>query len=142
MTMIKFFIKFFTVLMVLAMFFVPDSPVFLVRKGKMDAAKKSLTWLRGKSYSGVEEEIAEIKKAEDERNAPESKVSLSEIFTQAVYLKPFGISLCLMLFQQLSGINEVLFYMNKIFEKANSSLDPSISNFIVNTMQVMNLMQI
>jgi len=124
------------VLMVLAMFFVPDSPVFLVSKGKMDAAKKSLTWLRGKNYSGVEEEIAEIKKAEDERNAPESKVSLSEIFTQAVYLKPFGISLCLMLFQQLSGINEVLFYMNDIFAAANSSLDPSIANFIVNTMQV------
>ena len=139
---IQFSIKFITVLMVLAMFFVPDSPVFLVQKGKMDEAKKSLTWLRGKNYSGVEEEIAEIEKAEKERNAPESKVSLSEIFTQAVYLKPFGISLCLMLFQQLSGINEVLFYMNKIFEKANSTLDPSISNFIVNTMQVMNLMQI
>ena len=139
---IQFSIKFITVLMVLAMFFVPDSPVFLVQKGKMDEAKKSLTWLRGKNYSGVEEEIAEIEKAEKERNAPESKVSLSEIFTQAVYLKPFGISLCLMLFQQLSGINEVLFYMNKIFEKANSTLDPSISNFIVNTMQVMNLLQI
>ena len=135
---IQFFIKFITVLMVLAMFFVPDSPVFLVRKGKMDEANKSLTWLRGKNYSGVEEEIAEIKKAEKERNAPESKVSLSEIFTQAIYLKPFGISLCLMAFQQLSGINQVVFYMNDIFTAANSSLDPSISNFIVNTMQVMN----
>ena len=135
---IQFFIKFITVLMVLAMFFVPDSPVFLVQKGKMDEAKKSLTWLRGKNYSGVDEEIAEIKKAEKERNAPESKVSLSEIFTQAVYLKPFGISLCLMAFQQLSGINQVVFYMNDIFTAANSSLDPSISNFIVITMQVMN----
>ena len=138
MTTIKFFIKFITVLMVLAMFFVPDSPVFLVQKGKMDEAKKSLTWLRGKNYSGVEEEIAEIKKAEKERNAPESKVSISDIFTQAIYLKPFGISLCLMAFQQLSGINQVVFYMNDIFTAANSSLDPSISNFIVNTMQVMN----
>jgi len=36
------------VLMVVAMLFVPDSPVFLVRKGKMDEANKSLTWLRGK----------------------------------------------------------------------------------------------
>ena len=122
--------------MVLAMFFVPDSPVFLVRKGKMEAAKKSLTWLRGSNYSGIDDEIAEIKKAEDERNAPESKVSLGEIFTQAVYLKPFGISLCLMFFQQLSGINWVLFYMNNIFTAAKSDLDPSISNFIVNTMQV------
>merc|ERR1719322_1885522 len=52
------------VLMVLAMFFVPDSPVFLVRKGKMEAAKKSLTWLRGSKYSGIDDEIAEIKKAE------------------------------------------------------------------------------
>ena len=118
------------------MFFVPDSPVFLVQKGKMDEAKKSLTWLRGKNYSGVEEEIAEIKKAEEERNAPESKVSLSEIFTQAVYLKPFGISLCLMGFQQLSGINQVVFNMYNIFTAANSSLDPSISNFIVVLMQV------
>ena len=122
--------------MVVAMFFVPDSPVFLVHKGNMEAAEKSLIWLRGKNYSGVKDEIAELKKAEDERNAPESKVSLGEIFTQAVYLKPFGISLCLMAFQQLSGINQVLFYMNQIFEKAGSDLDPSIANFIVNTMQV------
>ena len=126
------------VLMVAAMFFVPDSPVFLVRKGKMEAAKKSLQWFRGKNYSGVDDEIAEIKKAEDEKSAPESKVSLGEIFTQAVYLKPFGISLCLMGFQQLSGINQVVFYMSNIFAAANSSLDPSISNFIVITMQVMN----
>ena len=118
------------------MFFVPDSPVFLVRKGKMDAAKKSLQWFRGKNYSGVDDEIAEIKKAEDERSAPESKVSLGEIFTQAVYLKPFGISLCLMAFQQLSGINEVVFYMTKIFEASGSSIDPGLSNFIVNLMQV------
>ena len=138
MTTIQFFIKFITVLMVLAMFFVPDSPVFLVQKGKMDEARKALTWFRGKKYSGVEEEIAEIKRAEDERTAPESKVSFSEIFTQAVYLKPFGISLGLMGFQQLSGINQVVFNMYNIFAAANSSLDPSISNFIVITMQVMN----
>lgn len=125
-----------SVLMVAAMFFVPDSPVFLVRKGKMDAAKKSLQWFRGKNYSSVDDEITEIKKAEDEQNAPESKVSLGEIFTQAVYLKPFGISLCLMAFQQLSGINEVVFYMNKIFVAAGSSIDPGLSNFIVNLMQV------
>lgn len=122
--------------MVAAMFFVPDSPVFLVRKGNMDAAKKSLQWFRGKNYSGVDDEIAEIKKAEDEQNKPESKVSLGEIFTQAVYLKPFGVSLCLMAFQQLSGINEVVFYMNHIFEAAGSSIDPGLSNFIVNLMQV------
>ena len=128
-----------SVLMVAAMFFVPDSPVFLVRKGKMDAAKKSLQWFRGKNYSGVDDEIAEIKKAEDEQNAPESKVSLGEIFTQAVYLKPFGISLCLMAFQQLSGINEVVFYMNNIFIAAGSSIDPGLSNFIVNLMQVKTL---
>ena len=43
--------------MAVAMVFVPDSPVFLVHKGKMDAARKSIKWLRGSQYDGVEDEM-------------------------------------------------------------------------------------
>ena len=123
------------------MFFVPDSPIFLVRKGKLDAARKALKWLRGSEYTGVEEEITTIQKNEDEQNAPGSKVSLGEIFSKAVYLKPFGISIALMFFQQFSGINEVLFYLSTIFEKAGSDLDPGLSSFIVTLMQVMEMIK-
>lgn len=37
----------------------------------------------------------------------------------------------LLSFQQLSGINVVLFYSQSIFEKAGSSMDPAISTIIV-----------
>ena len=121
------------------MFFVPDSPIYLVRKGKLDAARKSLKWLRGSEYTGVEEEISTIQKSEDEQNAPGSKVSLGEIFSKAVYLKPFGISIALMFFQQFSGINAVLFYLAPIFEKAGSDLDVGLSSFIVTMMQVIKI---
>ena len=122
--------------MALAMFFVPDSPMFLVRKGKVEDARKSLRWLRGSEYTGIEDEISSIQAAENERLAPESKVSLKEIFSQSIYLKPFGISLALMFFQQFSGINQVLFYMTDIFEAAGSDMNPGTSNFLVNSMQV------
>merc|ERR1711997_1198442 len=125
-----------SVLMAVAMIFVPNSPVFLVHKGKMDAARKSIKWLRGSQYDGVEEEMESIQKADEERNAPGSKVSIGEIFSKAVYLKPFGIAIALMFFQQFSGINEVLFYLTKIFGKAGSDMDLGLSGFIVTLVQV------
>ena len=135
-TLSLFCIYFILVLMVLAMFFVPDSPMYLVRKREVDEARKSLKWLRGSEYTGVEDEISAIQAAENERNAPESKVTLKEIFSQGVYLKPFGISLALMFFQQFSGINQVLFYMTDIFAAADVDINPGTSNFMVNCMQV------
>lgn len=42
-----------------------------------------------------------------------------------------------MSFQQLSGINVVLFYSQSIFEKAGSSLDPSIATILVGIVQVL-----
>ena len=124
------------VLMVVAMLFIPDSPVYLIRQGKEDAARKSLKWLRGSEYSRIEEEISTIKNAEAERKDPGSSVSLGQIFSKAVYLKPFGICLALMFLQQFCGINAVVFYLQDIFRKANSTLDQGLSGFIVTLMQV------
>lgn len=118
------------------MFFIPDSPIFLIHKGKEEAARNSLKWLRGSEYSRLEEEISAIKNSEAERNAPGSSVSLGQIFSQAVYLKPLGICIGLMFLQQFSGINQVLFYLQDIFQKAGSSLDPGLNGFIVTLMQV------
>lgn len=46
-------------------------------------------------------------------------------------------SLMLMLFQQFSGINAVIFYTNSIFESAGSTLDPAICSIIVGVVQVL-----
>ena len=128
--------KIFLVMMAVVMIFIPDSPIYLIHKNKEDAARKSLKWLRGSEYSGIEEEISAIKTAEAERNNPGSSVSLGKIFSKAVYLKPLCISIGLMFFQQFAGINFVTFYIQDIFEKSGSSLDDGLSGFIVTFMQV------
>lgn len=46
------------------------------------------------------------------------------------------ISLALMLFQQFSGINAVIFFAQDIFQAAGSTLDPAICTIIVGVVQV------
>ena len=46
-------------------------------------------------------------------------------------MKPLMISMGLMFFQQLSGVNAIIFYTVKIFEKSQGSIDSNLSSIIV-----------
>jgi hypothetical protein len=56
--------------------------------------------------------------------------SLRDLLRPGVY-KPLLISVCLMIFQQLSGVNAVIFYTEDIFVKAGFNANPSIPTLIV-----------
>ncbi len=49
---------------------------------------------------------------------------------QSVYLKPFAMACALMLFQQFSGINAVMFYLQNIFNAAGTEINPPGVDFI------------
>ena len=125
-----------TVLMAVTMFFMPDSPKHLVDKEKEEDARKAIKWLKGSDYLGVEDDIYAIKNAEVETNDEGNSIGLLEQFTKLVYLKPLCISLGLMLFQQFTGVYQILFSLQDIFEKSGSDLDKGLSAFIVTFMQV------
>ena len=44
-----------SVMMSVVMFFMPETPYYLITKGKMEQAEKSLSWLRGKQYDTTKE---------------------------------------------------------------------------------------
>lgn len=99
------------------MFMIPETPRWHISKGKSKMARKSLQWLRGKN-ADITEELSMIEKIhqesmEIERNSSQSM--FSEL-TKRGNLKPLLISLGLMLFQQMSGINAVIFYTVQIFK--------------------------
>ncbi|KAL7041414.1 hypothetical protein ACKWTF_000763 [Chironomus riparius] len=115
-------------------FFMPDSPHYYIQKGQEENAVKSLKFLRGKSTEGVQQELDEIRATVEE--SMKNKATVRDVFANAANKKAFIISAGLLTFQQLSGINVVLFYCQSIFETAGSSLKPAIATIIVGAVMV------
>ncbi|KAL0102770.1 hypothetical protein PUN28_018220 [Cardiocondyla obscurior] len=114
------------------MFVIPETPRWYVSKGKTKMSRKSLQWLRGKD-TDITDELTLIEKMnqeyiESERNT--SQNTLSEL-SKSKHLVPLLISLGLMLFQQMSGINAVIFYTVQIFQDAGSTIDENLSTIII-----------
>lgn len=108
-------------------FFLPESPRWLLSKKKIEKSEKSLQWLRGKS-TDIADELKELEKAQEE--AQQKKTNIKDLF-QKHNFKPLLISLGLMFFQQMSGINAVVFYTTPIFKMAGSTIEGSLCTIIV-----------
>ena len=96
----------------ITMFFMPESPYFLITKGKNEEALKSLQWLR--ASENVQDELEEFKRQFRDQKLV-GNVSYFDLITDSVYLRPFLIVMALMFFQQFSGINAVFFYLKVAF---------------------------
>lgn len=112
---------------------VPESPTYLMKKCRTEDAKKSLKFYRGSSYN-FWKELQELEK--DISESTQEKASIRDLVSSRGTKKALVISLGLMVFQQLSGINAVIFYSVDIFDAAGSTLDPKVSAIIVGVVQV------
>lgn len=116
----------------LIFFFMPETPQYLLKKNKLKEAENSLRWLRGPNYD-ISAEIESMQ--QDVENAAKNKASLKDLVVNKANRNALICSLGLMFFQQVSGINAVIFYTNFIFESAGSTLKPSIATIIVGIVQ-------
>lgn len=115
--------------------FMPETPTYLISKGKKEAAAKSLKWLRGSQYD-YSGELADLQaQHETEKN---NKVSIFTALGRRSTKRALFISLGLMFFQQMSGINAVIFFTKDIFEMAGTS-DSGKATIIVGIMQVISV---
>lgn len=121
------------VVFLIIFFFMPETPVYLLKKDKRQEAEKVLQWLRGKNYD-IKPEKAAIQEELDE--AANNKASFKDLISSKANVNALIVSLGLMIFQQLSGVNAVIFYASDIFEAAGTGLDASISTVIVGVVQV------
>lgn len=62
--------------------------------------------------------------------------SIRDLFAVRANRRGFFICIMLMVFQQFSGINAVIFFSVSIFEAAGSNLDPNVCAIIVGVVQV------
>jgi MFS transporter, sugar porter (SP) family len=88
----------------------PESPRYLVEKGKVDDARDVLTYLRQNSDVNPEDELSDIQKV-----AHQPKGGIKMLFTIA---RPAVIvAVGIMLLQQLVGINSVIYFLPQVFIK-------------------------
>lgn len=111
------------------MFLIPETPRWYVSRGKEEHARRALQWLRGKK-ADVEPELKGIVKSHCEAERHASQNAIFDLLKRS-NLKPLLISLGLMFFQQLSGINAVIFYTVQIFQDAGSTIDENLCTIIV-----------
>ena len=98
----------------------PESPVYLIEKGKLQEAVASLRWLRGQDadITGELETVEQIVAGSKQIG----NIGVVALLTNKIYLVPFLLSIMLMFFQQFSGVNAVTFYAVQIFSDAGSDI--------------------
>lgn len=113
----------------IGMFFAPESPISLVEKGQTDKALQALKLLR-KPESDIDDELNLLKeRVETSKNVP-SGLSWSMLKRRDVY-NPAIIAIALMVSQQFSGINGMMFNLVTIFKKANVPFDSLAATILV-----------
>ena len=102
------------------LFFIPQSPRWLMAKGRESQAALVLEKC-GTDGGSVEEEISEIRASFDIETDHKK-----EWFFSKKYSKPIMLAMVIAVFNQLSGINAVLYYAPHIFRMAGSGSNSAL----------------
>ncbi|PIA52685.1 hypothetical protein AQUCO_01000507v1 [Aquilegia coerulea] len=100
------------------LFFIPESPRWLAKMGLMDDFEVSLQVLRG-FETDISLELNEIKRSVASPTR-RTAIRFSDL-KQRRYWFPLMVGIGLLVLQQLSGINGILFYSSNIFKAAGIS---------------------
>ncbi|HEV8047444.1 MAG TPA: sugar porter family MFS transporter [Terriglobales bacterium] len=95
------------------LFSIPRSPRWLVKKGRVDEARSVLQMTGDENY---EQDLREIVESID----VEQKQAAEKLFSRR-YAFPIFLAVSIGMFNQLSGINAILYYLNDIFAHAGFS---------------------
>ena len=121
------------VIYVLGLIWLPETPNYLVNRGKYTEAERSLRWLRGKDDKLVELELSKLNSFVKERG---ERVSLKQMLCAAGTRRALIIGFVLSANLQFCGLFAVLTYTVNIFQEAGSDLSPNIATILIGALQL------
>ncbi|KLU88301.1 high-affinity glucose transporter RGT2 [Magnaporthiopsis poae ATCC 64411] len=126
-----------SIILIVGMLILPETPRFLIRQGKIDGAKVALGKLRRlpADHPAVDDEVAEIKANHDYEMSIGS-VSYIDCF-RGPMLKRQLTGMGLQALQQLTGINFIFYYGTKYFENSGLS-QPFVIQMITSVINVVS----
>ncbi len=110
-------------LLLLILFFVPESPRWLMQVNREDEARRVLEAIGGSSHAELEMQAVRKVLAEDEGR-------FWELFEHRFRL-PLIIAVVLMAVSQFSGINAIMYYSTKIFTSAGIGIQSAFTSSVV-----------
>ncbi|XP_076164889.1 hdc homolog, cell cycle regulator isoform X2 [Ptiloglossa arizonensis] len=114
------------------MFFIPESPLHYLAVDNEEAAKKAMRFFRGPDYD-IDPELHAFKEQVQQRY--KEKVTLKSFLNKPV-MKVMMLAYGLMISQQLSGINAIIFYAETLFKQTGVDLDSMLQMVIFAVFQV------
>lgn len=110
----------------------PESPVWLKAKKRYEEAEQSAEWLKLSDFKPTCDVVA--------HTAPPKKYKSFELkaICRRTVLIPLLIGLVLLMIQQLSGIDSVIFFTVEIFKTAGSSINGHLASIIVGLVQLLS----
>ncbi|XP_018564832.1 facilitated trehalose transporter Tret1-2 homolog [Anoplophora glabripennis] len=123
------------IFLVLFFLFGVECPHYYLHKQHNEMARMALKRIRtGQKDESIEKELVEIQTKIEE----EGRGGFLDMFGSKGATKAFIIAVGLLIFQQFSGINAVLFYSQTIFKEVGTTLDPDICSIIVGAVQFLS----
>jgi len=112
-------------------FFLPETPAWLISRGRKEDAEKTLCILRGTDSSQVQEELKSMESLDEKEQSGQSlRMTITKLLDQSV-IKPMVLLVFLFFTQSFSGSNMVSYYTVTILQMAKIPIDENLAAILV-----------